>query len=147
MSNTLSMPRSSWYMATSASRASFRPNTHTHVDPSSNPARMTTKASSSHSMVAEPSWIAEGSSQNQAFVMLIFYYSPMTFTHQGAPWHPGADRWIGTRWDPEEEATAVHADLAALAAWADNGVPAFVSSAPHPTQPRGESRCAPPCSA
>ena len=60
-------------------------------------------------------------------VVTIHYYSPMTFTHQGAPWHPGADRWIGTTWDPDRQAAAVHADLAALAAWADrHGVPAFV---------------------
>jgi len=31
-------------------------------------------------------------------ILTIHYYSPFTFTHQGAGWVDGADAWLGTKW-------------------------------------------------
>jgi endoglucanase len=64
---------------------------------------------------------------DERLVVTVHYYAPLSFTHQGAPWWPGADRWVGTTWDPDRDSAAVHADLAALAEWSnDRGVTAFV---------------------
>jgi endoglucanase len=64
-------------------------------------------------------------------VVTVHYYAPFTFTHQGAPWVAGADRWLGTTWgdDTRHDADqdAVRADLAAAARWAhDHGRPLFI---------------------
>jgi endoglucanase len=48
----------------------------------------------------------------------VHYYAPLEFTHQGAHWVPGAQRWLGTTWDDEHGAQIVRDDLGAAAAWA-----------------------------
>jgi endoglucanase len=57
----------------------------------------------------------------------VHYYEPMAFTHQGAAWTPGADRWRGTTWGSDADHDAVRSDLARAAAWANQqGVEMFI---------------------
>jgi endoglucanase len=51
-------------------------------------------------------------------ITTIHHYAPFPFTHQGAPWVAGADRWLGTTWGGAADVDAVRADLAKAAAWA-----------------------------
>ena len=54
----------------------------------------------------------------------VHYYSPFRFTHQGAGWLAGADRWLGTTWGTAVDRARVRDDLESAAAWArDRGVP------------------------
>jgi endoglucanase len=60
-------------------------------------------------------------------VVTIHYYAPFEFTHQGASWVAGAGPWLGTRWSDDTGRQAVHDDLAAAAAWAnEHGRPLFI---------------------
>ena len=52
-------------------------------------------------------------------IVTFHYYVPLRFTHQGAGWMPGADKWRGTTWtgDAAERATLDH-DFDKAAQWA-----------------------------
>jgi endoglucanase len=50
-------------------------------------------------------------------IVTVHYYLPMSFTHQGAEWWPGAVEWMGTTWGSEAERVCVRDDLAAAVAW------------------------------
>jgi endoglucanase len=52
-------------------------------------------------------------------IATIHYYAPFELTHQGAPWLPGADRWLGTTWGDDADRAAVRADLTNVASWAN----------------------------
>ena len=51
-------------------------------------------------------------------IATLHYYEPFRFTHQGAPWEPGSDGWLGTEWGTTAEHAAVTRDLETAAAWA-----------------------------
>jgi endoglucanase len=56
---------------------------------------------------------------DRRLVVTFHYYSPFQFTHQGANWVSGSDRWLGTPWrGTEAERQAVANDLERAAAWA-----------------------------
>jgi hypothetical protein len=48
-------------------------------------------------------------------VVGVHYYSPLEFTHQGAPWRAGADQWLGATWGDDADQRAVRNDLAVAA--------------------------------
>jgi endoglucanase len=45
------------------------------------------------------------------------YYNPMTFTHQGAGWIQGSDKWVGNTWGTEAEKQAIVSDFDRVKAW------------------------------
>jgi endoglucanase len=53
-------------------------------------------------------------------IATVHYYAPFEFTHQGAPWVPGADRWLGTTWGDDTDRDAVRTDLTNAANWAQH---------------------------
>src|SRR5262249_38700059 len=56
------------------------------------------------------------------------YYNPFEFTHQGAPWQAGADKWKGRTWRATDaERAALSKDFEKAAAWAKkNNRPLFL---------------------
>jgi endoglucanase len=48
----------------------------------------------------------------------VHYYTPASFTHQGADWVPGASAWRGTRWTAGRgEEAAIERELGFCAEW------------------------------
>jgi endoglucanase len=61
-------------------------------------------------------------------ILTVHCYDPFEFTHQGAPWVKGADRWKGRKWaGTDAEQAAIRAQFEKAAAWAKaRGVPVFL---------------------
>jgi endoglucanase len=52
-------------------------------------------------------------------ILTVHYYSPFEFTHQGATWVKGADKWKGRKWTgSDDEQSAVRKEFDKAAAWA-----------------------------
>lgn len=55
---------------------------------------------------------------DRRLIATFHYYNPFHFTHQGAEWNEGADRWLGTTWDATEaEKAAVQKDFDKAVRW------------------------------
>ena len=52
-------------------------------------------------------------------ILTVHYYDPFQFTHQGASWVKGSDKWKGKKWSgTETEQAEIRKALAKAAAWA-----------------------------
>jgi endoglucanase len=56
--------------------------------------------------------------EDRMLIATFHYYNPFQFTHQGAEWSPGSEKWLGTKWtgSPQETA-AVARDFDIAAKW------------------------------
>jgi endoglucanase len=55
------------------------------------------------------------------------YYSPFEFTHQGAEWADGSEKWLGKTWGTNTDKSYVRFDLDKAAKWAkDNNRPIWM---------------------
>ncbi len=65
---------------------------------------------------------------DQRLIVTFHYYLPFEFTHQGAEWVAGADKWLGRKWSANtSERQSVTFDLDWAAKWArDNGRPIYL---------------------
>jgi endoglucanase len=55
---------------------------------------------------------------DKRLIATVHYYNPFNFTHQGAPWVNGSDKWKGTTWKgTEEQRKALAKDFDKAAAW------------------------------
>lgn len=56
---------------------------------------------------------------DRRLIVTVHYYEPYQFTHQGAPWSEGADKWKGKTWSATDaEQAAIRRAFDAAAIWA-----------------------------
>ncbi|MFL5241172.1 MAG: glycoside hydrolase family 5 protein [Gemmataceae bacterium] len=76
-------------------------------------------------IVGPAQWNAIGSldklelpKEDKNLIVTVHYYDPYQFTHQGASWVKGADKWKGRKWTgSDSEKAAVHKQLEKAQAW------------------------------
>ena len=65
---------------------------------------------------------------DRRLIVTIHYYEPHHFTHQGAPWSEGSDKWKGETWSgTEKQLAALRKDFDKAAAWGqEHGRPLYL---------------------
>jgi endoglucanase len=58
--------------------------------------------------------------EDRRLIATFHYYNPFHFTHQGAEWNEGADKWLGTTWDSSSREKAdVGRDMDKAVRWSE----------------------------
>ncbi len=55
--------------------------------------------------------------EDRHLLVTVHFYDPFHFTHQGAEWVEGSDKWLGTTWGTDAEKQAVTQSFNKAAAW------------------------------
>jgi endoglucanase len=57
--------------------------------------------------------------EDRNLILTVHYYDPFEFTHQGAPWVKGSDKWKGRKWTgTADEQAAIRKEFTEAAEWA-----------------------------
>ena len=70
----------------------------------------------------------EWPAEDDNMILSVHYYLPFQFTHQGAGWVEGSDKWLGTEWtNSQAERDSVRDDLKAVTEYAEkHDVPVYI---------------------
>ena len=64
---------------------------------------------------------------DRKIIVTFHYYMPNKFTHQGAPWTPDSNRYLGMKWGTDQEKRAIARDFKVVAKWGqENGRPIYL---------------------
>jgi endoglucanase len=64
---------------------------------------------------------------DRKIIVTFHYYMPNKFTHQGAPWTPDSNRYLGLKWGTDQEKRTVERDFKVVANWAkENNRPIYL---------------------
>ena len=84
----------------------------------SNPDRMVVIGTANFNRVYQVKTL-ELPEDDRNIIVTVHYYLPDEFTHQGAPWSPGSDKWVGRKWTGSDtEKRRVTKDFDLVANWA-----------------------------
>jgi len=64
---------------------------------------------------------------DRKIIVTFHYYMPNKFTHQGAPWTPDSNKYLGMKWGTDQEKRAIVRDFKVVANWGqESGRPIYL---------------------